>query len=75
MIRPFVLRRLKKDVLKDLPAKLEEAVFARMEEEQEKLYTAHVQRIKLMLDGQTEEEFASGKIQMLAELTRLRQLC
>ena len=75
MIRPFILRRLKKDVLKDLPAKLEEAVFARMEEEQEKLYTAHVQRIKLMLDGQTEEEFASGKIQMLAELTRLRQLC
>lgn len=75
MIRPFILRRLKKDVLKDLPAKLEEAVFARMEEEQEKLYTAHVQRIKLMLDGQTEEEIASGKIQMLAELTRLRQLC
>lgn len=75
MIRPFILRRLKKDVLKDLPAKLEEAVFARMEEEQEKIYTAHVQRIKLMLDGQTEEEFASGKIQMLAELTRLRQLC
>jgi SNF2 family DNA or RNA helicase len=75
MIRPFVLRRLKKDVLKDLPAKLEEAVFARMEEEQEKLYTAHVQRIKLMLEGQTEAEFASGKIQILAELTRLRQLC
>ncbi len=75
MIRPFVLRRLKKDVLKDLPAKLEEAVFARMEEAQEKLYAAHVQRMKLMLDGQTEEEFASGKIQILAELTRLRQLC
>lgn len=75
MIRPFVLRRLKKDVLKDLPVKLEEAVFARMEEEQEKLYTAHVQRIKLMLEGQTEAEFASGKIQILAELTRLRQLC
>ncbi len=75
MIRPFVLRRLKKDVLKDLPAKLEEAVFARMDEEQEKLYAAHVQRMRMMLDGQTEEEFASGKIQILAELTRLRQLC
>lgn len=75
MIRPFVLRRLKKDVLKDLPAKIEEAVFAGMEGEQEKLYTAHVQRIRMMLDGQTEAEFSSHKIQILAELTRLRQLC
>lgn len=75
LIRPFVLRRLKKDVQKDLPAKMEEAVFAKLEGEQEKLYTAHVQRIRLMLDGQTEEEFASKKIQVLAELTRLRQLC
>ena len=75
MIRPFVLRRLKKDVLKDLPAKIEEAVFAGMEGEQEKLYAAHVQRIRMMLDGQTEAEFSSNKIQILAELTMLRQLC
>lgn len=75
MIRPFVLRRLKKDVLKDLPDKLEEAVFACMEEEQERLYRAHLQRIRQMVDGQTEAELASQKIQILAELTRLRQLC
>lgn len=75
MIRPFVLRRLKQDVLKDLPAKMEEAVYAGMEGEQERLYRAHVQRLKLMLEGQSEEEFASGKIQILSELTRLRQLC
>lgn len=75
MIRPFVLRRLKKDVLKDLPAKMEEAVFARMEGEQDRLYAAHVQRMKLMLDSQTEEEFSAQKIRILAELTRLRQLC
>ena len=75
MIRPFVLRRLKQDVLKELPAKLEEAVYAGMEGEQMRLYRAHVQRLKLMLEGQTEEEFATQKIQMLSELTRLRQLC
>ncbi len=75
MIRPFVLRRLKKDVLKDLPAKMEEAVFAKMEGEQEKLYRAHVQRLRLLLEGQSEEEFATHKIQVLSELTRLRQLC
>ncbi len=75
MIRPFVLRRLKKDVLKDLPDKMEEEVYAVLQGEQQKLYDAHVKRIALMLDKQTEEEFRTSKIQILSELTRLRQLC
>lgn len=75
MIRPFILRRLKGDVLKDLPEKLEENVFAKLEGEQLALYDAHVQRMKTMLEGQTDAEFATGKIQILAELTKLRQLC
>lgn len=75
MIRPFVLRRLKKDVLKDLPEKVEEDLYARMEEGQEKLYRAHVARMKAMLEQQTEEEFRRDRIQILAELTGLRQLC
>ena len=75
MIRPFVLRRLKEDVLDDLPEKMEEAVFARMQGEQERLYRAHVQRLQMMLQGQSEKEFASQKIQVLSELTRLRQIC
>ena len=44
MIRPFVLRRLKKDVLRDLPEKLEENMYTRLEGEQQKLYDAHVKR-------------------------------
>ena len=75
MIRPFVLRRLKKNVLKDLPDKMEEAVFAEMELAQKKLYQARVQRLRLMMEGQSEEEFATQKIQILSELTRLRQIC
>lgn len=75
MIKPFVLRRLKTDVLKDLPEKLEENVFAKMSGEQQKLYDAHVKRMKLFLDKQTDEEFKNSKIQILAELTKLRQLC
>lgn len=75
MIRPFVLRRLKKDVLKDLPDKIEKNMFARLEGEQQKLYDAHVQRLKLLLDKQTDEEFRTSKIQILSELTKLRQLC
>ena len=75
MVRPFILRRLKKDVLTDLPDKLEECMYASMEGEQRKLYSAHVQRIRMMLDKQSDEEFKSAKIQILAELTKLRQLC
>ncbi len=75
MIRPFVLRRLKKDVLKDLPDKLEENMYAMIQGEQQKLYDAHVKRMQLMLDKQSDEEFKSSKIQILSEITRLRQLC
>ena len=75
MILPFVLRRLKKEVLTDLPDKLEENMFAQLTGEQQKLYDAHVKRMMLMLDKQSEEEFKSSKITILAELTRLRQIC
>ncbi len=75
MIRPFVLRRLKGDVLKDLPEKLEESVFAKLSGEQMKLYDAHVQRMKMFLESQSDREFQEQKIQILAELTKLRQIC
>lgn len=75
MVRPFILRRLKKDVLTDLPDKLEKCMYSDMEEEQQKLYYAHVQRIRMMLDKQSDEEFKTAKIQILSELTKLRQLC
>lgn len=75
MIQPFILRRLKKDVLKDLPDKIEKNMYAHMEREQKELYEAHVQRLSLQLSKQTEEEFADSRFQILSELTRLRQLC
>lgn len=75
MIRPFILRRLKADVLKDLPEKLEEHVFAKMGSEQQSLYEAHVAQMKQMLNKTSEKEFHSQKMQILAELTKLRQLC
>ncbi len=75
MISPFVLRRLKKDVLKDLPDKLEETIVARMTKEQDQLYRAYLQKVKLMVGGSSEEELKQERIAILAELTRLRQLC
>ena len=69
------LRRLKKEVLTDLPDKLEENMFVQLTGEQQKLYDAHVKRMMLMLDKQSEEEFKTSKITILAELTKLRQIC
>ena len=75
MIRPFVLRRLKGDVLRDLPEKIEENVFARLTGEQQKLYDAHASHLRQMMNEKSEEEFKHEKLQILAELTKLRQLC
>lgn len=75
MISPFILRRKKQDVLKDLPDKLEEVMYTQMNPEQRKLYDANVSRLKMELAGQTEEEFKKESIKYLAELTKLRQIC
>lgn len=75
LIAPFVLRRLKKEVLQDLPDKLEEVYYAPLTGEQKELYNARVQNMKLALENQSDSEFRQNKIAVLAELTRLRQIC
>lgn len=75
MVHPFILRRLKKDVLKDLPDKLEETITICMEKEQRKIYDAYAERLRLYLDKQSDEEFHQSKLEILAELTKLRQIC
>ena len=75
MTSPFILRRLKTDVLKDLPDKLEETRYAAFEPRQRKLYDGQVVHMQQMLAQTSEENFNKSKIQILAELTRLRQIC
>ena len=75
MVRPFILRRLKKDVLKDLPEKLEENRVVKFDEEQQKLYDAQVLHMKNELASSDDKDFNKKKIEILAELTRLRQVC
>lgn len=75
MIGPFVLRRLKKDVLRDLPEKIEENMLTRLEGEQRELYDAQVQEMRQFLAGQSEEEYNRSQMAVLAQLTRLRQIC
>ena len=75
MVSPFVLRRVKGDVLKDLPEKVEETRVIRLEEEQQRLYDAQVIRMKEMIAAAGDEEFGKSRIRILAELTRIRQIC
>lgn len=75
MVSPFILRRLKGDVLKDLPEKMEETYYAKMEEKQQQLYDGQIVHMRKMLERQTEENYRKNKIQVLAELTKLRQIC
>ena len=70
---PFILRRLKGDVLKDLPEKIEETRVAPLEGEQLKLYTAEVAKTKGMLKGS--KNYNEQKIEILAELMRIREIC
>lgn len=75
LVRPFILRRLKKDVLNELPDKIEEVVYARMDGEQQRLYQAREKQLVTMLSKQTDAEFKTQKLLILAELTALRQIC
>ncbi len=78
-VGPFMLRRLKTDVLDELPDKLESVVYAPMEGEQRRLYAAHEQRLREQLTEQRKNKkdrgFDERKVEVLAELTKLRQLC
>lgn len=75
LVAPFILRRLKADVLADLPQKTESVVRARMAGEQDKLYRANQDRLARQIVHEMPAEFRAGKLEVLAELTRLRQIC
>jgi len=75
MVGPFIMRRLKSDVLKDLPDKLEEVRYVKFDKAQQTVYDAQVVHMQEMLAKQDDEDFNKNKIKILAELTRLRQIC
>ena len=75
MIAPFLLRRLKKDVLKDLPDKVEKVIYTRFGKEQEQLYKAAENNIVINLKKNGGGDKPDNKIQILAELTKLREIC
>ncbi|MDF2676230.1 MAG: helicase [Bacillota bacterium] len=75
-IQPFILRRLKKDVLKELPDKIETISYAQMEINQRKLYTAELYKLNQEFKNEMKEKgFEKSQIKILSMLTRLRQIC
>lgn len=74
-VGPFILRRLKSQVLKDLPDKIENVITVQLQGEQRKLYAALEQQLRSVILRQRPADFNTGKIQILAQLTRLRQVC
>ncbi|WP_289093960.1 SNF2-related protein [uncultured Bifidobacterium sp.] len=74
-VGPFILRRLKSDVLKDLPDKIENVITVQLEGEQRRLYAALEQRLRASINKTRDVDFRNDRIQVLSQLTRLRQVC
>lgn len=72
MVQPFMLRRLKKDVLPELPPKIEHIHRIVLSEEERKVYISTAVDAKRRL---SEAHGGTGKVDVLAALMRLRQVC
>jgi superfamily II DNA or RNA helicase len=75
-VRPFILRRLKEEVLTELPPKIEHRFLSELTKEQKKLYLAYLERLREETRESIQDDgFNRSRIQILAGLTRLRQIC
>ena len=75
-IRPFLMRRLKQEVLKDLPQKREQCLYAAMTPEQAQVYDGLMQTLRQHV-GQAlaEGSLPRARMQVLSILLKLRQVC
>lgn len=70
LIKPFILRRTKKEVIKDLPDKIEKKVLVEMASAQKVIYSAYIKDIKRKIKNSS-----GDKIEVFSYLTKLRQIC
>src|SRR5699024_6199681 len=76
LIKPFIMRRLKEDVLKELPDKIESVHVSQLTEEQKKLYLGYLRELQEETAASlATNQFQENRMKILAGLTRLRQLC
>jgi len=75
-LRPVLMRRLKSEVAPELPERIETLIECEMSPAQKKLYLAELKKTRSLLTNVGGAEVkGQGRIQMLAALTRLRQIC
>jgi non-specific serine/threonine protein kinase len=76
LLYPFILRRTKEQVAKDLPDKTETILFCEMEEEQRKIYDAYRNDFRAKILGTIEEQgIQKSQLTILQGLMKLRQIC
>ncbi len=75
-LRPFLLRRLKREVAKDLPAKLEQVSFCELTPDQRAVYQQVIEASrKEILEADGAQGLAKSRMVVLTALLRLRQVC
>jgi superfamily II DNA or RNA helicase len=75
-VRPFIMRRKKEDVAKELPAKTEQTLYIHFGKAQLGLYNRILKAAKNEITGRVEEAgVEKSQMAILAALTRLRQVC
>ena len=76
LIRPFILRRFKSDVIKELPKKIEKKLIVPLEDEQKKVYGTYANYVQDLIEKKVKnDEFAKSKVEILSYITKLRQIC
>lgn len=69
LITPFILRRVKKDVLDELPSKVEKKYLVELNSKQKQIYKSYLKEIKMNIEN------SKDKVNLFAYLTKLRELC
>jgi SNF2 family DNA or RNA helicase len=70
LIKPFLLRRTKKEVMKELPDKIEKKFIVEMTTAQRAVYKSYIKSVREKMRNNSD-----GKIEVFSYLTRLRQIC
>lgn len=74
-IQPFILRRTKKQVAKELPEKTEMVIYCEMNSEQRKIYDAYERELREFIAANDDDDLNRNSMHVLTGLTRLRQIC
>lgn len=74
-LHPFLLRRQKKDVAKDLPDKIRSVMYCELTPAQRAVYEPIHAEVRASIRGLAREKGERSKFEMLAQLMRLRQIC